>query len=313
MSGANGVGSSSSDKLWQDITTKSKSDLNGATKPNELDKDAFLKLLVTQLQYQDPLNPMDNTEFIAQTAQFTALEQMNNLNITMTRSEAYGMIGKNVYALSYNEDTFKYNEVYGKVESVIMKKDEPYLVIGDMEVKYSDVEQVLGTGSVDNISNNVVVSQALSLVGKNVQAITLDENGNAKDYIEGVVDYVKFVGDVPILNIDGKEVFTYEVISVGDDSMLLGKEISAKITDGQTVTGKITGVKIDGDKLYLGVDGNEVEISDISSIMGALSYIGKEIDTKDVTGTVDSVIIKDKIPYLVVGENEVSYATVKEK
>ncbi|HOD49582.1 MAG TPA: flagellar hook capping FlgD N-terminal domain-containing protein [Candidatus Hydrogenedentes bacterium] len=47
---------------------------------NDLDRDAFLQLLVLEMQHQDPLNPVDNTEMVAQLAQFASLEQMNNLN-----------------------------------------------------------------------------------------------------------------------------------------------------------------------------------------------------------------------------------------
>lgn len=50
---------------------------------DEMDKNAFLKLLVTQLQNQDPLEPTDNTEFVAQLAQFSSLEGINNLNASM--------------------------------------------------------------------------------------------------------------------------------------------------------------------------------------------------------------------------------------
>ena len=48
-------------------------------KKSELNKDAFLSLLVTQMQYQDPLSPMDNTEYLAQLAQYSSLEQMTNV------------------------------------------------------------------------------------------------------------------------------------------------------------------------------------------------------------------------------------------
>ena len=46
---------------------------------DSLDKDAFLQLLVTQMQYQDPLDPQDNAEYVAQLAQFSSLEQMTNV------------------------------------------------------------------------------------------------------------------------------------------------------------------------------------------------------------------------------------------
>lgn len=57
------------------------------TQSKEMDKDAFLKLLVTQLKNQDPLNPMEDRDFIAQMAQFSSLEQMQNLNETFKSSQ----------------------------------------------------------------------------------------------------------------------------------------------------------------------------------------------------------------------------------
>ncbi|MFB3816386.1 MAG: flagellar hook assembly protein FlgD [Candidatus Methylomirabilales bacterium] len=53
--------------------------------PQTLDKEDFLKLLTVQLRNQDPLNPMQNTEFMAQTAQFSSLEQLQNMNRSLER------------------------------------------------------------------------------------------------------------------------------------------------------------------------------------------------------------------------------------
>ena len=57
------------------------------TDRSELGQDAFLKLLVTQLQHQDPLNPLDDTEFIAQLAQFSSLEKLTEMAATLERIE----------------------------------------------------------------------------------------------------------------------------------------------------------------------------------------------------------------------------------
>lgn len=79
-------------------------------KNTALGKDDFLKLLVTQLRYQDPLNPMNSTEFTAQLAQFSALEQQKNTNTNLekllskqdllTQVSLSGLMGKDVLAFS---------------------------------------------------------------------------------------------------------------------------------------------------------------------------------------------------------------------
>jgi flagellar basal-body rod modification protein FlgD len=74
------------------VITDNRSNPAGATPtsdgPKAMGQDDFLKLLVTQLQHQDPLNPIENQDFIAQTAQFTQLEQLSKLVSLMERSVA---------------------------------------------------------------------------------------------------------------------------------------------------------------------------------------------------------------------------------
>jgi flagellar basal-body rod modification protein FlgD len=68
------------------LTKSTTPPVSPTTGPKQLGQDEFLKLLVTQLQHQNPLKPLDNQDFIAQTAQFSQLNQMTELVTLMKRS-----------------------------------------------------------------------------------------------------------------------------------------------------------------------------------------------------------------------------------
>ena len=97
---------SSSEKFVVDNAVNSFNKANAVTgrqTSHELGKDDFLKLLITQLSNQDPTNPMEDTQFIAQMAQFSSLEQMTNMNESFTRmasmlnaEKASNLLGKTV-------------------------------------------------------------------------------------------------------------------------------------------------------------------------------------------------------------------------
>jgi flagellar basal-body rod modification protein FlgD len=72
-----------------------------STDDTVLDKDDFLTLLVAQLQNQDPLNPSDSTEFTAQLAQFSSLEQLQNVNDTLANFEVYQSTLNNIEAADF--------------------------------------------------------------------------------------------------------------------------------------------------------------------------------------------------------------------
>ena len=94
-----------------------------------LDKEAFLQLLVAQMQYQDPLEPMDNTEYISQLATFSQLEATQNLQDTISKGMANSLVGQYVI-LNVTDKLGNVNTIAGKVDYVMYENGEVFLEIG---------------------------------------------------------------------------------------------------------------------------------------------------------------------------------------
>lgn len=118
-----------------------------------LGKDDFLKLLITQLRYQDPTSPVDDKEFIAQLAQFSSLEQMQNLNETIKMmmesqqkltalGQATAMIGKVVEIYTVEGES-----LYGKVTGIQFKNEWPEIVVDGKLYSFSEIVSIMEEGT----------------------------------------------------------------------------------------------------------------------------------------------------------------------
>jgi flagellar basal-body rod modification protein FlgD len=116
-----------------------------AAKQATLDKDDFLKLFVTQLQHQDPMNPMNDSEFMGQMASFSTLEQVTNLAAanqkiagSLTSTSAVGLIGRTVSYVDGNDEIHT-----GTVEKVTTTDGKPFLTVAGVDgVDPSTITQV---------------------------------------------------------------------------------------------------------------------------------------------------------------------------
>ena len=118
--------------------------VNGRTASQQLGKDDFLKLLITQLSNQDPTNPMEDTQFIAQMAQFSSFEQMTNMNESFNKmaaminsSQAAATIGRTV-DIDVGDTTAR-----GVVEATTMGS-QPQVMVNGMYYDLDKIKAVYG-------------------------------------------------------------------------------------------------------------------------------------------------------------------------
>ncbi len=135
------------DLSYTDRASMKQSQVNGDSKKevsNDLGKEEFLQLLVCQMQNQDPLNPQEDSDFIAQLAQFSSLEQMTNMNATLSNTSAYGMVGKEVI-INHADSNGDVKEIRGTVDYVEMKEGDAYLSVNGTSYTMDELVQVMDT------------------------------------------------------------------------------------------------------------------------------------------------------------------------
>ncbi|MGE5580953.1 MAG: flagellar hook capping FlgD N-terminal domain-containing protein, partial [Bacillota bacterium] len=224
-----------------------------------LGKDDFLRILTTQLSNQDPLKPMEDTDFIAQMAQFSSLEQIQNLNKSMQLQAATTMIGKAIKAEVMDEDGSEL--VYGQVISARELNGEMYLTLDSgREIASADAKTVMAMDG--------LLLEAQNLVDTRVYIRTRDSLGQENGYKEVEITGVKLIygdtgigavrlipGDLPKItpslakaqSLIGKDVLLKQFNQNGQESDLV---IRARITGAQQdENGSVVMTTADGDQI----------------------------------------------------------------
>lgn len=132
------------------VESASQSSLKNTSKTsnNGMDKDAFLQLLVAQMKYQDPLEPTSNTEYIAQYAQFSQVEQLQNMASSTDLARASSLVGKEVY-IKTTTSSGETKYVQGKVDYVVYENNKAYLSIEESLYSLDDLDTVVDKDYLD--------------------------------------------------------------------------------------------------------------------------------------------------------------------
>jgi flagellar basal-body rod modification protein FlgD len=193
------------------------------TGSSTLGKDDFLKILMTQLQNQDPLNPMQDKDFVAQMATFSSLEQMTNMNSTIQKLVdqqqqnqliTYNQfVGKEVtwHKLTQADDADPVPVVEqgtGKVASIQFKDNSVTFILED-----GTVLEPANISQVNDTANENSVLQASMLIGKKITYLN-----DKKEELSAIVNAVSFkngktlfqLNDEEKTNVDSKQIIKIE-------------------------------------------------------------------------------------------------------
>lgn len=200
MSNINAVTSTTFDEV-QNASTRSI-----PNKSNDLDINDFLKLLIAQMTNQDPVgggssSSGSGSDYIAQLAQFTMLQQLSTLSTSMSSSQAYSLIGKYVYL----QESPGAQLIFGKVDGVVRENGVNCLMVGG---ETYDMSKVYAVADGDEEIGGAIEDQILRsahLIGKHVTAKVTGEDGN-ETTITGIVEKIKVKDGDIYLVVGGRDV-----------------------------------------------------------------------------------------------------------
>lgn len=155
--------------------------VSGNSSNSSLDKDAFLKLLVTQMQYQDPLEPTSNTEYMAQLAQFSTVEELQNLSTTFSNNQALNLTGQYVI-LNVPDSAGNISQVSGLVDYVTLVDGKTYFHINDDYYSSDYLDSVVSLDYLEYLVNSV--PQTDSTDADSAGDTTDDANSDSTDGTE---------------------------------------------------------------------------------------------------------------------------------
>ena len=119
---------------------------------NDLGYDEFLQLLCAEMQYQDPLEPTSNTEYVAQLATFSQMESMLNMQNSIESTKANDLVGKYVIVKTTSETTGETTAVAGFVDYVQYENNQKYIYVNGNRYSLDDVYQVADTEYMEAVS-----------------------------------------------------------------------------------------------------------------------------------------------------------------
>lgn len=271
MSEVNSV--TSTQKTIDQIIAANEANKVGKRNTGVLGKDDFLQLLITQLQHQDPMNPASDTEFIAQVAQFSSLEQMQNMNSAVQQQQGYALIGKYISGTVSDEATGDSTMISGQVTGVRMSSGKVLLMVGDKEVKLESVQDVSDNAA--GVGGEEDLNQYNTLIGLMGTANLNGEDGAMKA-IDGIVSKLTKTDTGIIATLDEVEILpTFSLGAFESEEAYLeamtGRTVTMQVRDAGTgieldITGTLRqhDIATDG-RLHVILDGVEVPVTEITA------------------------------------------------